>query len=292
MSASFPVPDLPTGLGQLSDRYDVVLSDVWGVIHNGRESFPLACEALRRFGAEVGPVVLISNSPRPSKDVVSQLRELGVPDVSWTGFVTSGDATRHLLGARATQTAWRLGPDRDATLYEGLGLGFAGLDAADFIACTGPFDDETETPADYRERFELALSRGMDMICANPDKVVQRGGKLIYCGGALADLYTQMGGTVLMAGKPYGPIYDLSLAEAERLLGRRIDPSRVLCIGDGIPTDVMGANAQGLDCLFVATGIHGAETMNSAGQLDAQATASLLAEAGAKAAYAMSDLVW
>ena len=196
----YPIPQLVQGLGQLTDRYDVVLSDVWGVIHNGRESFPAACEALRRFAAEVGPVVLISNSPRPAQDVKSQLRELAVPDAAWTSFITSGDATRHLLGARAPQAAWTIGPDRDATLYHGLDLTFTGPETADFISCTGPYDDETETPEDYRARFQLALSRGLEMICANPDKVVQRGGKLIYCGGALADLYTQMGGTVLMAG--------------------------------------------------------------------------------------------
>jgi HAD superfamily hydrolase (TIGR01459 family) len=292
MQASMTFPDLPTGLGQLSDRYDVVLSDVWGVIHNGRESFPLACEALRRFRSEIGPVVLISNSPRPAQDVVSQLRELGVPDAAWSGFVTSGDATRHLLGQRAPQTAWKIGPDRDDTLYEGLGLRFAGPDKAEFIACTGPVDDDVETPEDYRKAFEKALSRDLEMICANPDKVVQRGGKLIYCGGALADLYAEMGGKVLMAGKPYAPIYDLSLIEAERLLGRPLDRSRVLCIGDGIPTDVLGANRQGLDCLFVATGIHGAETLNAAGALDAEATARVLSAAGANAAYAVSDLVW
>lgn len=287
-----PKPLLINGLRDLADRYDVILSDVWGVIHNGRESFPEACEALSRFGVEVGPVVLISNAPRPSSDVIPQLRDLAVPDRAWSAFVSSGDATRAMLAARAPQSAWTIGPDRDAILYEGLGLAFAGPDAADFIACTGPVDDEVETPEDYRARFEQALARGLDMICANPDKVVQRGGKLIYCGGALADLYVEMGGTVHMAGKPHTPIYELSLAEASRLLGRPVDPSRVLCIGDGAPTDVKGANRQGLDILFIAAGIHAADTVDGAGRMDAGRTAQLLAASGLSATYAMMDLVW
>ena len=141
-----PEPILIHGLRDIADRYDVILSDVWGVIHNGRESFPHAYEALARFGVEVGPVVLISNAPRPSSDVVPQLHELGVPDRAWSAFVSSGDATRALLSARAPQSAWTIGPDRDAILYEGLGLSFAGPEAADFISCTGPFDDEVDTP--------------------------------------------------------------------------------------------------------------------------------------------------
>jgi HAD superfamily hydrolase (TIGR01459 family) len=287
-----PKPVLISGLRDIAERYDVVLSDVWGVIHNGRERYPLACEALTRFGAEVGPVVLISNAPRPSADVIPQLRELAVPDQAWSAFVSSGDATRAMLAARAPRAAWTIGPDRDAILYEGLGLGFAGPDDADFISCTGPVDDEVETPEDYRSRFELALARGLDMICANPDKVVQRGGKLIYCGGALADLYVEMGGTVHMAGKPHAPIYDLSLTEASRLLGRPVDPARVLCIGDGAPTDVMGANRQGLDVLFIAAGIHAADTVDGAGRMDADRTAQLLAASSVSATYAMMDLDW
>jgi HAD superfamily hydrolase (TIGR01459 family) len=284
---------LPSGLADLADRYDVLLSDVWGVIHNGRESFPDACNALARFRAEKGPVVLISNSPRPASDVVAQLDALKVPREAWTAFITSGDATRVLLGQKAALgAAWRIGPDRDMPLYEGLGLTFAEPDDAAFIAVTGPFDDEVETPEDYRERFTGPAARGLPMICANPDRVVQRGDKLIYCGGALADLYEAMGGQVLMAGKPFAPIYDLCLAEATRLLGRPVDPRRVLCIGDGVHTDVQGAQQQGLDCLFIARGIHGDAAMGLDGKLSAAGVDALLAAEGVKAGYAMADLVW
>lgn len=284
---------LPSGLADLADRYDVLLSDVWGVIHNGRESFPDACAALARFRAEKGPVVLISNSPRPASDVVAQLDALGVPREAWTAFITSGDATRVLLGQKAALgAAWRIGPDRDGPLYEGLGLTFAEPDAAAFITVTGPYDDEVETPEDYRERFTGPAERGLPMICANPDRVVQRGDRLIYCGGALADLYAEMGGQVLMAGKPFAPIYDLCLAEASRLLGRPVDPRRVLCIGDGVHTDVQGAEQQGLDCLFIAKGIHGEAAMGPDGRLSPAAVDALLAAEGVKAGYAMADLTW
>ncbi|MDH4384867.1 MAG: TIGR01459 family HAD-type hydrolase [Caulobacter sp.] len=284
--------DLPAGLSQLSHRYDVLLCDVWGVIHNGVTRFPEACEALSRWRAEVGPVVLISNSPRPASAVLSQLDGLGVPRDAWSAFVTSGDATRALLAERAPGPLWTIGPDRDAPLYEGLGLSFGTVEDAAFVSVTGPDDDEVETPEDYRERLSIAVARGLPLICANPDRVVQRGDRLIYCGGALADLYAQLGGEVLMAGKPFTPIYDLSLHQGEALLGRPLDRARVLCIGDGVITDVKGAEDHGLDCLFIAKGIHGEKALGPDGRLDAGRVAGLLQEEGVTAAHAMADLVW
>jgi len=277
---------LPAGLSELADRYDALLCDVWGVIHNGRESFPAACAALARWRAEVGPVVLISNAPRPSLAIHSQLDHFKVPRDAWTAFVTSGDATRALLAERSPGPCWSIGPARDAPLYEGLSLGFADAEDAAFCCVTGPYDDETETPEDYRGRFEIAVERGLEMICANPDRLVQRGDQLIYCGGALADLYEEMGGKVLMAGKPYAPIYELALHEAGDT-----PKARVLCIGDGVITDVKGAGDQGLDCLFIARGIHGDAAMRD-GRLDAALVEGLLAEEDVSAKYAMSDLVW
>ncbi len=279
------------GLSALTGRYDALLCDVWGVIHNGRRSFPGACAALARWRAEVGPVILISNSPRPAEAVVPQLQELGVPKEAWSMLVTSGDATRAILAGRAPGPAWAIGPDRDSPLYEGLGLKFAGPEAAAFISCTGPFDDEVETPEDYRARFEAAIARDLEMVCANPDLVVQRGDKLIYCGGALAELYEAMGGRVRMAGKPYPPIYELALAMAEHEQGREVDDARVLAVGDGIPTDIRGANAQGLDVLFIAGGIHGAQMVGPSG-LDAAAVTAMLAEHAVCADFAMADLIW
>jgi HAD superfamily hydrolase (TIGR01459 family) len=284
-------PALPNGLAEIADRYDALLCDVWGVIRNGHVAFPDACEALATFAATRGPVVLISNAPRPSAAIHAQLDALGVPRRAWTAFVSSGDATRVLLAERAPGPAWKIGPDRDAALYEGLGLEFSEPDAATFISCTGPNDDETETPEDYRERLAAGARRGLTMICANPDRVVQRGDRLIYCGGALADLYAALDGPVVMAGKPYAAIYDLAVTEATALLGRPLERSRILCIGDGMPTDVKGAADQGLDCLFIAAGIHGAEAIRN-GKLDPVLTGAMLAGEGLRAAYAMAELRW
>ena len=289
-------PAIAAGLAELAPRYDALLCDVWGVIHNGREAFPAACAALARFRETRGPVILISNSPRPNGPVIDQLDGLGVPREAWSHIVTSGDATRLLLAARAPGPAWKVGPDRDDVLYEGLPVEFSDLADAAFISVTGPYDDENDEPADYRDRFIACVARDLELVCANPDIVVQRGDKLIYCGGALAQLYESLGGRVTMAGKPFKTIYDLSLAKIdEAAQGENGDapanPARVLCIGDGLPTDIRGANAQGLEVLFVASGIHGGETIGPDG-LNAPAVADLLHQAGLTATYAIADLVW
>ena len=285
------LPEPIQGLDEIADRYDVVLSDVWGVIHNGRERFAPACRALAAFAEQRGPVILISNAPRPAADVVPQLDDLGVPRAAWSTLITSGDATRALLADRAPGPVWAIGPDRDAALYAGLGLELTGPEDAALICVTGPYDDETETAEDYRDRFEAILPRRLPLLCANPDIVVQRGDRLIPCAGALARLYADLGGEVRMAGKPHAPIYDLCIAEAEARLGRPVDRRRVLCIGDGIPTDILGANGQDLDVLFVAGGIHGAELLGPQG-LDMAATQGLLAQAGAGARWASGALDW
>lgn len=286
-------PILPSGLAELAPAYDVVLCDVWGVIHNGREAFPQACAALARYRAEQGPVVLISNAPRPSRALHSQLDAVGAPREAWSAFVTSGDACRTLLAERAPGPVWKLGPERDDPLYEGLELEFAAdLDEAAFICATGPFDEERDTPEDYRGRLERALARDLEFICANPDRMVQKGDRLVLCAGAIADLYGSMGGRVVMAGKPHAPIYRKCLDEAAALLGRPLDQARVLCIGDGVSTDVLGAQTQGLDCLFLWGGVHAADLLDGAAAASAERAAAFLAQHEAIAKYAMPELVW
>ncbi|RZJ46901.1 MAG: TIGR01459 family HAD-type hydrolase [Brevundimonas sp.] len=287
------LPHALSGLGEIARDYDILLCDVWGVIHNGRESWQDACEALARFNREGGHVVLISNSPRPGPGVITQMDELGVPRESWKAVVTSGDATRAELAKRAPGPAWLIGPDRDAPLYEGLGLDIAtGAADAGFISVTGMHDDEVEVPEDYRDRLVEAADRGLEMICANPDRVVQRGDRLIYCAGSLADLYESLGGRVTMAGKPFGPIYDLALKEAADLMGGPVNRARVLCIGDGVITDVLGADKQALDCLFIAQGIHGDKARGADGRLDPARAAELLKAETTYARHAMLDLAW
>ncbi|HZZ87824.1 MAG TPA: TIGR01459 family HAD-type hydrolase [Caulobacteraceae bacterium] len=291
--ASYPPRMLETidALADLSGRYDILLCDIWGVIHDGRDAFPVACDALTAWRETVGPVILISNAARPHPPVIEQLDGLGVPRAAYSALISSGDVTRRLLAERAPGPAYRIGQARDGPLYDGLGLSFVtSLDEAAFISCTGPNDDDVETPEDYRTMLAQAARLRLPMICANPDKVVQRGDRLIYCGGALADLFTSLGGEVEMAGKPHAPIYEAALTRARELAGQPVDPARVLAIGDGLATDIAGANAQGLDALFVVGGIHGAETRDAAGGLDAPAAEALLAASGLSAAYAMDAL--
>jgi HAD superfamily hydrolase (TIGR01459 family) len=286
-------PAILNGLSEIADQYDVLYCDVWGVLHNGRESFPAAIEAIRRFHAERGPVVLISNAPRPARDVVPQLRALKVPDEAWSAFVTSGDATRAELAKRRPGPAWAVGPARDAPLYDGLGLDLCETpEEAAFISCTGLFDDELETPEDFRARLSVCAERKLEMVCANPDRVVKRGDKIIYCAGALADLYEELGGKVAMVGKPYAPIYDLAREAAGRAAGRPVDPARILAIGDGIATDVKGANAQGLDILFIAAGIHAREAEDEHGGLAPDRLGALLRRSEAHARWAVPELAW
>ena len=277
----------------LAGRYELALCDVWGVIHNGQESFPAACDALTRFQAAGGLVVLISNAPRPATAVLGQLDSLNVPRSAWSGFVTSGDATRLALAKRAPGPVWLIGPPRDLTLLEGLQIELADRpEDARLIVCTGLFDDECEAPEDYRARLSICAGLNLEMVCANPDRVVQRGHRLIYCAGALADLYETLGGRVMMAGKPHTPIYEAAFRAAETLMGRPADRSRTLAIGDGMQTDVLGASNQGLDLLFVAAGIHATEVIGPDGRIDAERIEAALAQVGATARYATGALAW
>jgi HAD superfamily hydrolase (TIGR01459 family) len=279
-----------SGLSLLAGRYDVLLCDIWGVVHNGSVAFPAACAALSRWIDQAGPVILISNAPRPKAAVAIQLDSLGVPRDAWTAIVTSGDVSRELLAARAPGPAWRIGPAKDDPLFEGLRLEFSGLETATFIACSGPNDEETETPEDYRAALSAAAARGLTMICANPDVLVQRGDRLIYCAGALAQLYKALGGHVIEAGKPYPPIYDLALERAEQSLGATLDRRRVLAVGDGVATDLAGAEAQGLDILFVADGVHAPEVLDPSGRIDPEALERLIGDC--KPAFVTRSLVW
>ncbi len=242
----------------LADRYDVLLCDVWGVVHNSIVAFPQAADALRRFRNKGGAVVLITNAPRPGSVVEHYLDKLGLPRSSYDAIVASGDVTRGAIASRRG-TIYHLGPERDLPIFAGLDVAFASPDRADFTVCTGLFDDDSETPDDYRDMLGAMRARNMFMLCANPDLVVERGDKLIYCAGALADVYASLGGEVFFAGKPYAPIYKEALAKAQAVLGIEPRRERVLAIGDSIRTDLTGARDFGVDFLFVTAGIHSEE---------------------------------
>ena len=242
----------------VADR-EVVLSDIWGVVHNGLEAFPEACEALHYFRKQGGTVILITNAPRPADLVQRQLRKLDVADDIYDAIVSSGDLTRHFVAARPGQKVFWLGPERDNSIYRGLDPVLSTLEQADYIVCTGPFDDETESAEDYRAMMLQARERRLTLVCANPDIVVERGDRLVYCAGAIAELYRELGGEVIFYGKPHRPIYQRAMELAGERQHHGIELGKVLAIGDSVRTDLKGAQAFGIDCLFVTRGIHSDE---------------------------------
>ncbi len=278
----------PNRLSALQPDYDVILCDVWGVIRDGRALIGEALDALQRYRDAGGTVILLSNSPQRHDWLLSHLAGLGAGDGPWDAAVTSGDAIFEELARRAPGPAYKLGPDYDDALYEGTGLTFAPLKDAAFISCTGLIGFETETPEDYRDLLAEAALRRLTLVCANPDIVVQVGGALRYCAGALAQLYQSLGGPVVLAGKPHPPIYELAYRRLEAL-GVETDRSRLLAIGDGPRTDIAGAQGEGIDALFITGGISGERLP---GAFDADAAAALLAEDGVSARYAAPALIW
>jgi HAD superfamily hydrolase (TIGR01459 family) len=272
--------------------YDVVLSDVWGVVHNGVAATPEACDALARFRAMGGTVVLITNAPRPGEVVARfTLDRLGVPRAAYDGIVSSGDVTHALIAARAGDRVLHIGPERDLPIFAGLDAPIAPLEDADYAVCSGLADDTVETPQDYHDLIERMRARALPMICANPDVVVERGDKLVYCAGAIADLYAAIGGEVIYAGKPYRPIYDQAMAIARAARGTPVEHQRVLAIGDSVRTDLKGAAAFDLDCLFLTAGIH-AEELGGRDNPDTAALAGMFAEADVVPKAVMRRLAW
>ncbi|MDF2142174.1 TIGR01459 family HAD-type hydrolase [Paenirhodobacter sp. CAU 1674] len=249
-------------LAEISAPYDALFCDLWGCLHNGVTPFPAAVAALQGFRARGGKVVLLTNAPRPARFVIATLDRLGVPRDAWDLVVSSGDAAQDAMLAGAVgRKVWHLGPAKDDGFFTEIPPEWQGqadvervpFDEAEGIVCTGPFDEMTEVPEDYRARFLLAKTRGLPMLCANPDIVVDMGETRIYCAGALAALYEEMGGTAMYFGKPHPPIYDLARRKLSAIGG--VDDSRILAIGDGINTDVSGAAGEGIDVLFVSGGL-------------------------------------
>ena len=277
-----------SALSAVYDHYDVMLCDVWGVLHNGVAAFDGAKTALADARKSGKKVILLTNSPRLSPSVARQLLELGITDASYDAIVTSGDVTTG-LAASGPKNVFFLGPNRDTDLIAATGVKIVEAEAAEAILCSGFYDDETDTPQDYREMLTAFAKRDLPFVCANPDLVVTRGDRLIPCAGAIAAFYEELGGRTLIAGKPHKPIYDAAIETAEGLIGT-VDKTRVLAIGDGMPTDVLGAMNYGLDLLFIADGIHAGEYTN-AKKVDEASLKSFLTEKGASPKYWMPDLV-
>jgi len=284
-------PAFIEGFSTLASKYDAVLCDVWGVVHNGVAAFPAACQALTRFRSGGGTAMLITNAPRPGKVVMRLLDKLGVPRTSYDDIVSSGDVTRAVIASRPERNLFHIGPDRDLPIFDGLNLRFVPIEAADYVVCTGLHDDEVETPENYRALLGELRARKLFMLCANPDVVVERGEKLVYCAGALADLYGELGGEVLYAGKPHRPIYAQALERIAAVRGAPPPLSRVLAIGDSVRTDLKGAAAFGVDCLFVTAGIH-AEELGGRDAPDPAAINQIFASAGIVPKAVTRRLVW
>ncbi len=253
-------------LAKIPTRYDAVFCDLWGCLHNGKTPFPAAVSALQAFRAKGGKVVLLTNAPRPKPSVVSQLDAMGLPRDAWDEVVTSGDAAQYALITGAVgRRVFHIGAAKDDAFFTDFADDLAQtvaaeapierttLDQAEGIVCTGLADDLTETPDDYRSALLFSKTMDLPMLCANPDIVVDFGDTRLYCAGALALAYEEMGGRVFYFGKPHPPIYDLARRRLAALTGN--EDAQVLCIGDGINTDIQGGLAEGMDTVFITGGI-------------------------------------
>lgn len=239
----------------ISANYPVWFCDIWGVVHNGYKPFANTVATLARHRANGGIVVLVSNSPRSEAGILKQLDEIGVARNAYDAAVTSGDVTRNLMAEAPSHRLFHLGPDRDTSIFQGLAVERVPLAEAGAVICTGLFHDDRETPDDYEALLTEMKARKLPMICANPDKMVRKGDKLLYCAGALAERFATMGGAVSMAGKPFAPIYELARRKAEAARGGPVSAAEILAIGDGPETDIRGAANQGIACLYVSGGV-------------------------------------
>jgi HAD superfamily hydrolase (TIGR01459 family) len=281
-----------SGLSEVIDRYDAIISDVWGVLHNGVIATPGAQDALSAARRAGKPVSLLTNSPRLPHLVAEQLHDLGVVQPCYDAIISSGGVTRMLLSEEENRRFHHLGPARDSGVFEGLSVRSTTLDEAEFIVCTGLFNDETEQAEDYRSTLEFARSRDMRLYCANPDLIVERGHRLIPCAGAIADIYEKMGGEVIWVGKPKPLVYEHARAELAKALGHMPEGSRILCLGDAFRTDIAGANAEGHDVIMTLAGIHGHQIGLDGLRYDLAALEALSLETQTRPTMCMVSLVW
>jgi HAD superfamily hydrolase (TIGR01459 family) len=304
--AGSPAPGRPVGghvptlqgFSAIAENYDLILCDVWGVLHDGTNAHPGASDALMRFRALPSArrprrVVLVSNAPRPWTGVRTILDGYGIPRGAYDAILTSGDLTRTLIGAHPGARIHHLGPERDAPVFADLDITLVSAEAADRVVCTGLFDDTRETAEDYRATLEGLRARDVPMICANPDLVVERGGQLIPCAGLIAEAYEALGGRVTYAGKPHRPVYEAALAMAGDLDAMAPpEPTRVIAVGDALRTDIAGASAFGIPNLLVARGIHAEELGVSAAHATLGDIAAWLDRQAVRPDAVIERLVW
>jgi len=285
-------PPILARAGELLARYEVLFCDVWGVLHDGHHAFTGACDALLRFRTKGGTVILVSNAPVPKERVAAMLDLRAVPREAYDDIVASGEIALRHIAEKGYTRLFAIGPtDRDAATFARLPARPVALEEAQAILCTGLNDDRTETADDYRELLARARALNLPLVCANPDLVVDVGGHQFICAGAVADLYERMDGEVFWAGKPHANAYDTAQGVAEAIRGAQVERTRILAIGDSLRTDLKGAEAAGIDAIFVASGIHRDETMGT-GELSAEKLTILFAPPAPPALAVMEKLVW
>ncbi len=284
-------PRIINRLEEVAEGRDGILCDVWGVYHNGREVHPPAAAALRRFRDRGGTVVMLTNAPSPREMVAAMIDRLGGSDGDYDTIVTSGDATREALASGDWgRRCHYIGPDRHLDVVASGHVERVGIGEAEFVLCAGLVDDSTETPDDYAALLARLRKANLPMLCSNPDLQVDRGSDRVYCAGALALAYERMGGSVTYYGKPHPPVYQSALRRLAESAGRDLDPGRILAIGDGVRTDVKGAAAMGIDCLFVTGGLASPEVGHRDGRPVESDLAAYLERCGARPMAAMSRL--
>lgn len=287
-SQAGPHVPLLSSIAPLAATSDAWISDVWGVLHDGVKPYPAASAACVTFRAGGGTVVLVSNAPSTGAEVTAHLDSMGVPRAAYDAIVTSGDVTRALIATWSGRPIHHLGPDRYLGTFDGLDVKFSPLREADVVVCTGLIEDDYETPDDYRAVLAEMKARNLPMICVNPDIVVERGSRLVYCAGALADAYAALGGEVAYAGKPYPPIYTRARELIAEVRGAPVETARVLAIGDGIKTDIAGAASAGLRAVFIASALH----VRGDDALDEAELGRLFAGHPAPPVAALAELSW
>ncbi|MFM1815753.1 MAG: hypothetical protein RLZ98_2448 [Pseudomonadota bacterium] len=291
MPADSACPPIITHADALLCRYDAVLCDIWGVLHNGVTEYTAAGDALERYRAQGGIVVLLSNSPAPSQEVASILAGKDVRRTSWDRIVSSGDLTRARMRELGLARVHHIGPDRDLPLFAGQRITLTGFETAEALVATGLIDDRNEDADDYRDLLEQSVDLGLPMICANPDRIVDVGGTMLQCAGALGDVYEELGGRVFWEGKPYPHAYDMAVSVIEEIAGSSLSRQRILAIGDSVGTDMQGAAGAGIDALFVAQGIHREDVLKS-GAVCPDGLSAILAAGAKSPVAATAELTW
>lgn len=284
-----------TALSEISDRYEALFVDLWGCVHNGITPFPEAVTALQTYRRKGGKVVLVTNSPKARHLVEVQLDQIGVARDSWDTIATSGDSARAaMFRGMVGEKVWFIGLEHDRKMFDPIqiiedpvNVQPVPLEEAEGIVCAGPFDPMAD-PEVMRPEFLMAKQKGLKLLCANPDIVVDRGDRREWCAGALAKLYSEMGGESLFFGKPHPPIYDLARRRLTAL-GKDVDKSAILAIGDGVLTDIAGAMGEDIDSLFISGGLAAAETKTSH-QPDKNALTSYLEKEMSSPTYTIGHL--